>query len=188
MGPTAAVARRHRFDVEAYHRLGETGVLAPDARVELIEGDIVDMAPIGWRHAGVVNRLTRLLVIGAGDAAIVSVQNPVRLSRTSEPQPDLMLLVPDMTHAQRLPEPADVLLVIEVADATLAYDRAFESGLYARHGIVETWVVDAQRGSVEAMRAPRDGRYAERSVVTAPETLAPVALPALRVRLESLFD
>lgn len=186
MNPIAP-AVRHRFDVDAYHRLGETGVLAPDARVELIEGDIVDMAPIGWRHAGIVNNLNRLMVIGAGEAAIVSVQNPVRLSRTSEPQPDLLLLDPRTAHAQRLPEPADVLLLIEVADATLSYDRTVKADLYARHGIVETWIVDAQRACIEVLRVPRDGRYVERSVAAGAQVLAPAALPGLGVEVARVF-
>src|SRR5438093_4349936 len=114
---------RARLTVEQFHKIGEAGILPPEARVELINGEMLEMAPIGARHLQAVNRLTRLLVRSVGDTAIVSVQNPIVLAEDSEPQPDLALLRSESEGAVRLPSANDVLLLIEVADTTMQYDR-----------------------------------------------------------------
>jgi Uma2 family endonuclease len=151
--------------VDEYYRMAETGVLRADARVELIEGEIIDMAPIGSRHASLVSALAEQLIGAAGAAAVVWIQSPVRLGARSEPQPDLALLKrrPDR-YASDHPTAADVLLVVEVSESTLAYDRDVKADLYARHGIPELWIVDAAERRLEIFRDPRDGRYADRSV------------------------
>lgn len=184
---STAIPMRHRFDVEAYHRLGEAGVLAPEARVELIEGDIVEMAPIGWRHSSTINRLNKLLVLAAGDRAVVAVQNPVRLSRFSEPQPDFALLTPDHVRQQRHPEPADTFLVVEVAESSLGFDRGAKADLYARSGILECWVVDLVNECVEVLRSPQDGRFTERIVLGRGDTASPRALPGLAITVSDIF-
>jgi len=119
---------RYKWSVEDYHKLGETGILGEDSRVELIKGDLIETAPIGPAHMRCLNRLTRMFFIAAGDLAIVSVQNPVTLPLRSEPQPDITLLKPGFDSAKppRTPLPQDVLLLVEVADTTLAYDRRTE--------------------------------------------------------------
>ncbi len=151
---------RYRFTVEEYERMGATGVLGPDDRVELIDGEIVAMAPIGSPHAGCVNRLTHLLSTLAGGRAVVQVQNPVRLDARSEPQPDLALLRPRADfYAAGHPGPADVLLVVEVADTTLDYDLGVKVPLYAGAGIPATWVVDLSGGVVHAFSEPGPGGY-----------------------------
>ena len=122
---------RRRFTVHDYHRMGEAGILHEDDRVELIEGDIVEMAAIGTRHFACVNQLTRSLVREVGDAAIVSVQNPVRLDEHTEPQSDLTVLRA-MDYRESLPMPEDVMPLIEVSDTTLAYDHGVKLPLYAR--------------------------------------------------------
>jgi Uma2 family endonuclease len=132
---------RWRFTVHDYHRMGEAGILHEDDRVELIEGELVEMTAIGTRHFSCVNRLTRMLVMNVGDEAIVSVQNPVRLNEYNEPQPDLTVIRP-RDYRESLPIPEDVLLLIEVSDTTLAYDRGVKLPLYARAGIREVWIVD----------------------------------------------
>lgn len=137
----AAEAVRYKFTVDDYHRMVDSGILTEDSRVELIDGHILDMGPIGSRHAQCVNRLIKALVLAAGDDAIVTVQNPVRLSDLSEPQPDLMLLR-QRDYSDQLPGPDDVLLLVEVADTTLAYDRTTKLNLYARAGVREVWIVD----------------------------------------------
>jgi len=120
----AAPLVRHRFTVEEYHRMGQAGILSEDDRVELIEGEIVEMAPVGSRHAACVKRLNALLSRRAGGRALVSVQDPIRLGEHSEPQPDLALLKPrEDFYAAAHPGPEDVLLVIEVAETSLEYDR-----------------------------------------------------------------
>lgn len=146
---------RRRLDVNEYMRLAEVGVLGEDDRVELIEGELVAMSPKGSPHVGAVMALNRLLTRAAGDRAMVAVQDPVRLGDHSEPEPDLLLLRPD-AHGYRLrkPAPADVLLLVEVADSSLRYDRGVKRALYARHGVLEVWIVDLDGGAVEVCRAP----------------------------------
>ena len=129
---------KRRFTADEYYAMARAGILSKSDRVELIDGEIVTMTPIGLAHAAAVNRANRALVRAAGDQAIVSPQNPIRLNAFNEPQPDLVLLRPRKdfyrsTHAQR----ADILLVIEIADSSLRYDRDVKVSLYARHGIVE---------------------------------------------------
>jgi Uma2 family endonuclease len=128
--------KRRRFTVHDYHRMGEAGILHEDDRVELIEGEIVEMAAIGTRHFSCVNRLNRLLVMSVGDEAVISVQNPVRLNEHTELQPDLAV-IRARDYRESLPEPDDVLLLIEVSDTTLAYDRGVKLPLYAKAGITE---------------------------------------------------
>lgn len=144
-----AAGRPWRFTVEDYHKLGRAGILGEDDRVELIEGEIIDMAPIGSRHAAHVNRLVALLNERLGGAALLSVQNPLRLSDGTEPLPDVMLLRPRADfYAGAHPTPADVLLLIEVADTSAAFDRTKKAALYAAQAVPEYWLVDTTRGEV----------------------------------------
>lgn len=163
MGTVMTVERRKRlFTVADYHRMAETGILGADERVELIEGEILQMSPIGSPHAACVDRFTRLLVRAAGDRAIVRVQNPVQLGDLSEPQPDLALLKPRPDfYAGAHPGPDDILLLVEVADSTLAYDRNRKLPLYARAGVPEVWIVDLDSRVIEAYRDPASQGYRE---------------------------
>jgi Uma2 family endonuclease len=131
--------KRRRFTVDEYRRMGEVGILDEDERVELIEGEIVEMSPIGRRHAGIVNRLNDLFTFRLRGRAIVAVQNPISLgSKYSEPQPDLTLLRPRADfYADSRPEPPDVLLVVEVMDTSVERDRQVKLPLYARAGVPE---------------------------------------------------
>jgi Uma2 family endonuclease len=151
---------RHRFSVGEYHRMGQAGILRPDARVELVAGEVVEMAPIGARHAEVVDRLTRACLLGAGAQARVRVQGPVRLNDRTEVQPDVALLRP-ADYSAAPPGPADVLLLIELADTPLAYDRDVKLPLYAAAGIPEVWLVDLPGGRMTVHRAPEQGAYAQ---------------------------
>ena len=138
-----AIPAKHRFTVDDYHRMAETGILREDSRVELIEGEIVDMSPIGRKHQACVDRLAARLIRNLGEKAIVRVQGGVRLSQFSEPQPDLALLGwHDDYYAGADAGPEDVLLIVEVAETTLSYDRRRKVPLYARVGIPEVWLVD----------------------------------------------
>ncbi len=144
---------RHRFDVEEYHRMLEAGVLTEDDRVELIGGEILDMTPIGWRHVQCINRLNMLLAsFASGRGYTVSVQNPVRLGPRDEPQPDISL-IRDLPRTS-LPAPEDVVLVIEVAETSLAYDKNVKLPLYATARIPEVWIVDLRRRKVEVHADP----------------------------------
>jgi Uma2 family endonuclease len=154
--------KRHRFTAREYRVMGEAGVLGENDRVELVDGEIVDMAPIGGRHLSCVVALTHLLVERAQGRYFVSVQNPVRLSERDEPQPDLTLLRkrPDPA-APGPPGPKDILAVVEVSDTTLSYDRNVKLPLYARAGISEAWIVDLKVGNIEVHSEPASDGYRE---------------------------
>lgn len=178
---------RYKLSIEDYHKLGEAGILDEDSRVELIEGDLIEMAPIGIPHMRCVNRLTRILVTAAGESAVVSVQNPVALPPRSEPQPDFALLKPTAENAERVPHPEDVLLVVEVADTTLAYDRKTKLPLYARAGIVEVWIVDVQSQTIETFRSPGPSGYAQTAHYRRGASVSPAQLPEISVRVDDIF-
>lgn len=149
--------KRHRFTVEEYHRMVETGMLSEGDRVELIDGEVVEMAAIGWRHANCVNDLNMLLARFAQDRYVVGVRNPITISEYGEPQPDLVLLQNQPTG--RLPGPEDVLLVVEVSDTTLSYDRNVKLPRYAMVGIPEVWIVDLEGRRVEVHAVPSAEGY-----------------------------
>ncbi|HEV2763107.1 MAG TPA: Uma2 family endonuclease [Pyrinomonadaceae bacterium] len=151
---------RRAFNVSEYYRLGEIGVLKEDDRVELIEGDIFEMSPIGKRHAACVLKISTHLSRRIGDSALVSVQNPVRLDDLSEPVPDVAVLRPRADfYAEAHPTPEDVLLVIEVSDTTVRFDRNKKVPLYARAGVPEAWLVNLSKNEVEVYSRPEDGVY-----------------------------
>ena len=165
--------------------MAQAGVLKEDDRVELIEGEIVEMAPIGSRHAACVKRLNRLLSQQAGPHAVLGVQDPVQLGERSEPQPDMALLRPrDDFYATAHPGSDDIFLLIEVADTSVDYDREIKVSLYARFGVGEVWVVDLPSERIEVYRSPGPEGYRQIEIVATDEHLAPVALPhvALSVR------
>lgn len=148
---------RHQFTAEEYHRMAEFGVLNEDDRVELIGGEIVEMTPIGWRHVECINRLNRLLVEFAGDRYTVSVQNPIALGQRDEPQPDLALL--RQRQRTSLPTTEDVILLAEVADTSVRYDRRVKLPLYARFAVPEVWIVDLVEQKIEVHSEPSAERY-----------------------------
>jgi len=174
--------------VEDFHRMGEAGVLAPEARVELIEGEIFDMAPIGSRHASIVNRLNQMFVLAASGRAIVQVQGPVRLGEHSEPEPDLTLLRPSADfYRDRAPGAGDVLLIVEVSDTTQRYDRRVKVPLYARHGVPEVWVIDLENRLVHFHRQPAGETYAGITASEAPGVTPVAALAGVAVDLSGLL-
>jgi Uma2 family endonuclease len=177
---------RRRFTVHDYHRMGEAGILHEDDRVELIEGEIVEMAAIGTRHFACVNGLTRLLVRSVGDEAIVSVQNPVRLNERTEPQPDLTVIRP-RDYRLSLPGPEDVLLLIEVSDTTLTYDRGVKLPLYARAGIREVWIVDLSGEVIERHTDPSGYSYRHTERVPRGEWIESSTLPDLALTAEDVL-
>jgi Uma2 family endonuclease len=153
------VARR-LFTVDDYYRMAEAGIIGEDERVELIEGEIVRMSPIGDRHFQAVNRATMIFARGIGDRAVVSIQNPASMDRYNEPQPDVVLIRPrEGFYGAGKPAPEDVLLLIEVADTTLPKDRNAKLPVYARNGIREVWIVDLQHDLILVFRDPKDGAF-----------------------------
>lgn len=169
--------------------MAEVGLLAPDSRVELIEGEIIDMAPIGSPHASVVTRLNHLLVQAVGERALVSVQLPVRLTPQSEPQPDLAVLKPRADfYRPGHPTPADVLLLIEVSHTTLRYDRNIKVPLYARHGIPEVWLIDLENGKMDVFRSPAGEIYSDVASTTRPGVTPISLLSGVAVDLSGLLE
>jgi len=181
---------RHLWSVADFHRMSETGFLDPEARLELIEGELFEMAPIGSFHAGMVSILTRLLVRAVADSAIVHAQNPIVLNEQSEPQPDIALLRPRPDYyLNEHPHAQDVLLLIEVSDSTAPFDRKTKVPLYARHGVPEVWlVVGPKRRHIEVYRdlQPEQGSYLTRLQLRE-GVLAPVLLPQAEIRLDTVF-
>src|SRR5579859_3884632 len=173
---------RRALTVAEYHRMGEVGILHEDDRVELIEGELVAMTPIGSNHSGTINTLNRALVMAVGSRGVVAVQNPVQLDDLSEPRPDFSILRPRPDDYRRAtPRPDEVLLIIEVADSSLAYDRAIKRALYARHGIPEFWMVNLQANSVEVCRKPAGEAYTDISTIERDGTLEPQLLPGAAI-------
>jgi Uma2 family endonuclease len=184
----APLLTRHRLTVRDYYRMGEAGIFAPEARVELIEGEIIDMAPIGTRHGAAVKRLVALLTSALGSLVIVAVQDPLRLSELSEPEPDLMLLQPrDDFYAEAHPSAADVLLLIEVADTSARYEREIKLPLYARHGVPEVWIVDLEARLLRRHRSPVNGAYTDVGATDRPGPTPVAALPGVSVDLSAIF-
>lgn len=179
---------KHRLSVTDYHRMGEAGLFASDARVELIDGEVYDMPPVGSRHAGIVDRLTESFVAAAIGRAIVRVQSPITLGDRSEPEPDLSLLRRrEGYYTDSHPRAEDVLLVIEVAESSLRHDRDVKLALYARHAIPEVWLIDVVGRSLVRYGGIHAGGY--RNVVSPDslEALRPAALSEIAVDLSAIF-
>jgi len=181
-------SRRHRITVDEYHRMAEQGSFAPDARVELIDGVIIDMPPIGSPHAAIGSRLDSLLGEVVGRQALVRCQWPIRLGDDSEPQPDIALVRPrENFYEDRHPTAADTLLVIEVSATTLNDDLRTKLRLYARHGIPEYWVVDVVSQRLHVFRRPCGAGYEEAVSVDRPREVEITTLPGISVDLSKIF-
>jgi Uma2 family endonuclease len=182
-----AIPAHRLFTAEEFLSMGEAGILGEDERVELLDGEIVPLTPIGPTHAGIVDRLTRVLARVAADRAILRVQSPIRLTDLSLPQPDLALLRPrEDFYVNAHPQAGDVLLVVEVADSSVRWDREVKVPLYARSGVCEVWVVDAGRKEMFVCRGPEGGRYAEEVAVGRGDVVEPVGVDGA-VELSEVF-
>ena len=172
------VGKPWRFTVDDYYAMAEAGILTHDERVELVNGEIVEMSPIGKRHRSSVYALGHLISLQVGDRAIVGVQNAVHLDNCREFQPDVTILKSsDDFYLSNPPGPADVLLLIEVSDSSLSYDRDVKLSLYANAGIPEIWIVNIPNGVVEVYMDPAAGEYRTRRVFRSEETVSPSAFP-----------
>ena len=179
---------KHRFSVSEYYRMAETGVLKPDARVELLNGEIIDMSPIGPFHGGVVNYLVDVFTAACKGRWRTTVQNPVRLDDHSEPQPDLVLArpTPDF-YRKRHPQPEDVFLLVEVSDSTLEIDQEDKLPAYDRAGIPEAWIVNLNELIVEVYREPNFTGYGSRTILKAGDQAVPLAFPDVAVDVAELL-
>ena len=178
----------HRFTVDEYHRMAEVGVLEADARVELIEGEIIDMASMGSWHCGTVDWLTDMLFGCLREHSNIRTQGVVRLSRFSEPQPDVALLKRRADfYRSAHPGAPDTLLIVEVSDSSLRKDQLVKIPLFAHFGVPEVWIVDVMHERLHFYRSPRDGEYTEVSSTEKPGFVELAALPDVTVDLSDLF-
>ncbi len=180
--------KQHRFSVTDYYRMAETGVLHADARVELLDGQIIDMSPIGPFHGSVTKQLLQLLAAAARGRWLVAVQDPLHLDDHSEPEPDLMLLkpVPDF-YRQQHPRPGDVLLLIEIADTTLQTDQEIKLPAYGQAGLAEVWIVNLVEERLEVYREPHFTGYGSKTVLRAGDQASPLNFPDVVVSVAALF-
>lgn len=179
---------KHSFTVEEFHRMAESRILTEDSRVELVEGELIEMTPIGSRHAACVDRLNRLFSKHVGEAAIVRVQNPISLSHHSELQPDLVLARPKPDfYADAHPGPEAILLVVEVAETSTEVDREIKVPLYAQAGIIEVWLVALPHGHIEVYRNPISTGYREVQSLGLEDALAPLLLPQIILPIGSVL-
>lgn len=184
----AETLSRYRLTVDDFDKMGAVGIFREDDRIELVEGDLIAMPPIGPKHLGAVVWLDKALHAALSGKALVSVQNPVQLDRHTELYPDVAVLrVRDDFYMGAKPGPGDVLLVIEVADTTLRYDREVKFPLYARSEIPEAWLIDLQAGNIEVHRDPADDKYREITRSEDGKPLALVMLPEVLIDLASLW-
>jgi Uma2 family endonuclease len=183
------VPAKTRISVDRFQKMVAAGVLTERDRIELIDGEMINTAPIGPKHAAITSRLTKFLVLAVGDTAIVSPGGPVNLGDFSEPQPDLLLLRPrDDYYAEKIPEASDVLLLIEISDSTLAFDQNTKRALYARHGVAEYWIIDVEGKRIEVHSQPTlNGSYAQARGFRTTETVSPPGLPDAKLSVHSLF-
>jgi Uma2 family endonuclease len=182
------MAVRHAFTVDEWHRMGESGLFGDNARMELLDGEVIEMSPIGSPHASCVARLNFLLMQAVGSKALIFPQNPVVLDDYSEPQPDIALLAPrpdgySGSHAV----PSEILLLIEVADTTLAFDRDRKSLLYARSGVGEVWIVDLTGEQVLVMGSPGPDGYRHADALGRGSELAVEALAGVRISVDEVL-
>ncbi|WP_338834420.1 hypothetical protein MHLNE_07520 [Moorella humiferrea] len=184
----AVEVTRRRFTVDEYYQMAYVGILREDDRVELIEGEIIEMVPIGVKHAACVRRLDRIFNNLVGDKALVDTQNPLRIDEYSEPQPDLMLLKPREDYYGTFhPRPEDVLLLIEVVDSSVTYDREVKINLYARAGINEVWLIDLQAQQITVYRQPSSNSYKEIKEYGRDDSIAPVAFPGMNISVRDIL-
>jgi Uma2 family endonuclease len=180
--------KKRLFTVEEYYRMAEAGIISKDERVELIEGEIVSMAAIGSRHAACVDRLNYFLSQRVGGHALGRVQNPIRLDQLSEPQPGIALLRPRADFsAFAHPGPADVFLVVEVADTSVGFDRDVKIPLYARAGIPEAWLVDRTGDYIMVYRKPGAQVYQDAQRLQRGQSLFPEAFPDCALAVEDIL-
>lgn len=168
--------------VDDYYKMAEFGILKPDERVELINGEIIKMSPVNSRYAGHVRLMNRTLNFLIGTEAIISIQNPIRLNDKSEPEPDIAVLYPrEDSYIESHPTADDIILLIEVSDSTLRYDRVQKAELYATENIQEYWIVNLQNKQLEVYQNPLDGKYTTKAILKKGEK---VKIPNTDIEIE----
>jgi Uma2 family endonuclease len=177
-----------KFTTEQYHLIYESGAFSEGDRLELINGELSKMSPIGLKHALCVARLTKRFELKLGDRTMIWAQNPILLDGNSQPQPDLAILkLRDDFYEEGLPTPSDILLIIEVSDSTTSYDRDIKMPLYAAAGIPEMWLFDINKKAIEGYSLPSSSGYKQMRRYEENDTLAMLAFPDVIFNWEELF-
>ena len=184
---TPATIQHHLLSVSDYYRMAQVGILNEDAHVELIDGELFDMAPIGSFHADYIDRLARLFFKQADDSVRVRIQNPIHLSDFAEPEPDIAL-VKDNNYRQQHPTSPDVLLLVEVADTSLHYDRSIKLPLYAKHQIPEVWLIDVKESRLDIYQQPENDYYRLHLRPKADEKIQPLQVSSISIDWQGLFS
>lgn len=182
----AAPYTRQSITVAEYHEMAEQGVFGPTERIELIEGELIWMSPIGWAHADIVDTLTTMLVLGIGEHWRVRVQNPVTLGDRSEPQPDISI-VEQRRYRQSVPNASDARLVIEVSDSTLVFDVNVKVPLYAAKGVPEAWIVDVRGETIIRYADIIDGRYTSVQRFGRGDQMLSLSIESLALEVDDIF-
>lgn len=178
-----------KFTVEQYYKMAEIGILNEHDRVELIRGEIIEMSPIGSKHAAIVNILNDLFTDKLKTKAIVSIQNTVKLDENSAPQPDVVLLRPrNDFYVAKIPQPEDILLLVEVADRTTKYDREIKIPLYAENNIFEVWLIDVNNKTLEIYRSPDLNRYEQIEQITSNKLFSTLSFPNVTINFDEIFS
>ena len=185
---THTSVHKHVTDIHEWKKLGEANVFPSECHLELIDGEILEMAPIGFNHAGHVTRLLNLFAPLLDDKVIMTAQNPLQLGNLSEPEPDFMLLRAEKSfYTQRHPTPEDVLLLIEVADSSLEYDQTTKQSLYARYHIAEYWVINLNNASLEVYRQPQGHLYQQKNTLKAGDEMTLSMLNNLSIAVSDII-
>ena len=180
--------RRLRFSVDEYYKMIELGMLKDYEKAEIIDGELIQKMTIGDKHASVVNILNRFFIKNVSDDVLVSVQNPLRISDYNEPEPDIVLSDLTKYDGKRHPRPEEVVLVVEVSDATLKYDRDVKLPLYAEAGIAEVWIVNLKKNIVEIHQNPFSDIYQTVKIYKSGETIDLQNFPSLKLKVDEILD
>ncbi|MBA2493186.1 MAG: Uma2 family endonuclease [Acidobacteria bacterium] len=180
--------RRLRFSVDEYYKMIELGMLKDYEKAEIIEGELIQKMPIGNRHASVVNFLNRIFVKDVSDDILVGVQNPIRLTDFDEPEPDIVLADLTKYDGKRHPRPSEILLIVEVSDSTLKYDRDTKLSLYAEAEIPEVWIVNLKNDIIEVHQKPNSGIYQLAQIFKRGESIKSVILPHLEIKVDEILS
>jgi Uma2 family endonuclease len=179
---------RKKFTIAQYHRTIETAILTDRDRVELIEGEIIEKSPVGRRHAACVDRLNEIFVLQVASEAIVRIQNPIKLSDNSEPQPDIALVRRQTNfYVTEHPQPKDIFLVVEVSDTTTDYDRQVKIPLYATEQISEAWLIDLNTKAIEVYRQPTPSGYLNVRICDRNDSIVLQAFPDISFSVDSIL-
>ncbi|MBI5206287.1 MAG: Uma2 family endonuclease [Candidatus Firestonebacteria bacterium] len=177
----------HRFTIDEYYHLAEAGILHEDSHVELIDGRIVDMTPIGTKHASCVKRIIELLNDRLLKRVTIGVQDPIDLNEQTEPEPDITILKKRADfYAEHHPFPEDVLLIIEVADSSIDYDRTIKIPLYAKSGIKEVWLINLIENIIEVYRNPSQAGYKFCEKVYREDAISPLCFSDINIKASEI--